>query len=353
MDVRTLWRVLLRNRFQVNPRYWDRLLYLILMAGYNSIMASFERHCNAHKIKGVKAVAPPIFIIGYWRSGTTHLHNLLSFDENFTSPTYYQVMSPHHFVYSQPWGMSIFNYLSPGKRPMDNMSIAAKAPHEDEFALAALSAVSPYMRVLFPATGDNGFEVLDPLGLEKEALARWKAAFLLFFDKLTFSKGKRIVFKSPPHLGRVRVLLELFPQAKFIHIYRNPYEVYLSMKHLWQAGFSLSHLQIPDPEAVDEIILSWYPELYALYERDRGLIPAGALCEVSYEDLVSNPRDVLENIYASLGLPGFETLWNRLTPYMASQKNYQRNHYTPDPATLEKVRRRWGPTFERYGYDLG
>jgi hypothetical protein len=352
MDVKTLWRVLLRNRFQVNPRYWQRLLYLFGMAGYNSMMACFESRCNGAKIKGVKAVAPPIFIIGYWRSGTTHLHNLLSYDDNFTSPTYYQVMFPHHFVYSQPWGMSFFNYFCPGKRPMDNMAIAAKAPHEDEFALAALSAVSPYLRVLFPATGDNGFTALDPLGLEKEDLDRWKAAFLHFFEKLTFSKGKRIIFKSPPHLGRVRLLLELFPEAKFIHIHRNPYEVYLSMKHLWKTGFSLSHLQIPDPEVVEEIILSWYTELYALYGRDRGLITAGALCEVRYEDLVSNPQGALENIYSSLALPGFENFWRRVAPYVESQKNYRRNNYTPAPATLEKVRRRWGPTFEQYGYDL-
>jgi hypothetical protein len=235
---------------------------------------------------------------------------------------------------------------------MDNMAIAAKAPHEDEFALAALSAVSPYMRVLFPASGDNGFAALDPLGLKKEDLDRWKAAFLLFFQKLTFSKRRRIIFKSPPHLGRVRLLLELFPEAKFIHIHRNPYEVYLSMQHLWQAGFSLSHLQVPDPEAVEEVILSWYTELYALYERDRGLIPAGALAEVRYEDLVSNPQEVLAKIYSSLALPGFEEFWQRVAPYIESQKNYRRNRYTPDPATLEKVRRRWGPTYERYGYKL-
>lgn len=322
------------------------------MAGINSILACFERRCNGDKIKGAEVAAPPIFIIGCWRSGTTHLHNLLSFDENFTSPTYYQVMFPHHFVYTQPWAMSIFNYFSPGKRPMDNMSIGAKAPHEDEFALAALSAVSPYMHVLFPSSGDNGFAALDPSCLEKEALDEWKAAFLHFVEKLTFSKGKRIIFKSPPHLGRVRLLLDLFPQAKFIHIFRNPYEVYLSMKHLWQKGFSFSHLQTPDADTVDDIILSWYTELYSLYERDRGLIPAGALCEVRYEDLVSNPRDSLQNIYFSLGLPGFEKFWDRAAPYLQSQKNYQRNNYKPDAASLEKVRRHWGPTFERYGYEL-
>ncbi|RJR47004.1 MAG: sulfotransferase [Deltaproteobacteria bacterium] len=352
MDLQTLWRVLLRNRFQVDFRYWDRLLYLFAMAIFNSVFARFEHRCNGYKIKGAKAVAPPVFIIGCWRSGTTHLHNLLSLDENFTTPTYYQVMFPHHFVYTQPWAMSLFNYLSPTKRPMDNMAIAAKAPHEDEFALAALSTVSPYMQVLFPRSVDNGFAALDPAHLKKEALEEWKAAFLHFVEKLSFSKGKRIIFKSPPHLGRVRLLLELFPQAKFIHIYRNPYEVYLSMKHLWQSGFKFSHLQTPDPEAVEENILSGYTELYSLYEQDRGLIPPGALCEVRYEDLVNDPRDSLHQVYSSLGLPGFEKFWTRLTPYLESQKNYRRNSYTLDPATKEKVRTRWGPTCERYGYDL-
>ena len=352
MNLTTLWRVLWRNRFRVAPRYLPRVLYLFCVAAYNSIFACFERRCNAYKIKGTKPVAPPVFIIGSWRSGTTHLHNLLSLDENFTTPTYYQVMFPHHFVYTQPWAMSIFNYFSPSKRPMDNMTIAAKVPHEDEFALAALSTVSPYMQVLFPASGDNGFGALDPSCLRPEDLEKFKAALLDFVEKLTFSKDKRIVFKSPPHLGRVRLLLELFPQAKFIHICRNPYKVYLSTKHLWQSGFSFSHLQVPDPEAVEKNILSWYTELYSLYERDRHLIPAGNLVEIKYEDLVSNPKETLRNIYTTLGLPGFDNFWRLAVPYLESQKNYRKNTYKLDPATIAKVRRYWGPSFARYGYDL-
>ncbi len=352
MKLGALWGVLARNRFKVDLCYLDRLCYLFIMASYNSVMACYENRCNGYKIEATKVTAAPIFIIGHWRSGTTHLHNLLSFDPNFTFPTYYQVMFPHHYAYSQPWGMSYFNYFSPKKRPMDNMAIGAKAPHEDEFALAALSTVSPYMRALFPRTGDNGFAVLDPLRLEKEALDRWKAAMLQFVQKLTFSKGKRIVFKSPPHLGRVRVLLDLFPQAKFIHICRNPYEVYLSTKHMWRTGLSLSHLQKPDPQAMEEIILSWYTELYSLYERDRGLVPPGSLCEVKYEELVSNPLDSLENIYLNLGLPGFEAFRVRVTPYLEAQKSYKKNTYVLDDETKERIRRRWGPTCAQYGYAL-
>ena len=352
MNLSSLWRILTRNHFQVDRCYLDRLGYLFFLACYNSVLAQFENRCNGAEIEATRITDPPVFIIGHWRSGTTHLHNLLGFDANFTCPTYYQVMFPLHFVYSQPWGMQFFNFFSPHKRPMDNVAIGAKAPHEDEFALAALSTVSPYLQALFPRTGDNGFMVLDPLRLDQEDLDRWKAAMRYFIQKLTFSKGKRIVLKSPPHLGRVRIILELFPQAKFIHISRNPYEVYLSTRHMWQTGFSHSHLQKPDPRVLEEKILTWYTEIYALFARDRDLIPPGSLCEIQFEELVKNPLESLKDIYLTLGLPGFEEFQTRVTPYLEKQKSYTRNTYTLDEETKERIRQRWGPICARYGYTL-
>jgi hypothetical protein len=352
MNMSSLWWVLARNRFQVDGCYLSRLLYLFVLAGFNSFMTLFENVINGAEIEATQVKDAPIFIIGHWRSGTTHLHNLLSCDSHFTCPTYYQVMFPHHFAYSQPWGMRYFDYFSPKKRPMDNMAVGAKAPHEDEFALAALSTVSPYLKALFPRTGDNGVAVLDPLRLDPEALDQWKTAMRYFVKKLTFSKGKRIIFKSPPHLGRVRVLLELFPEAKFIHICRDPYKVYLSTKHMWHTGFSMSHLQKPCPQALEDIILSWYTELYSLFDRDRDLIPPGNLCEVKYEDLVSNPLESLQNIYATLGLPGFDEFRKKVIPYLEAQKHYKSNSYDLDNETKERIRQRWGATCARYGYTL-
>ena len=352
MNLSALWRILVRNRFQVDRGYLDRLFYLFFLACYNSVMAHFEKRCNGAKIEATKITDQPVFIIGHWRSGTTHLHNLLSCDPQFTCPTYYQVMFPHHFAYTQPWGTRLFNYFSPSKRPMDNMAVGAKGAHEDEFALAALSTVSPYLQTLFPRTGDNGFAVLDPLRLDPAALDCWKGAMRHFVQKLTFSKGKRVVLKSPPHLGRVRVLLDLFPQAKFIHINRNPYEVYLSTKHMWQTGFSLSHLQEPQSQTLEEIILTWYTELYALYGRDRDLIPPGSLCEIKFEELVSKPLEVLKDIYETLNFPGFEEFRVRVMPYLEAQQSYKRNKYVLDDETKERIRQRWGPTCAHYGYTL-
>ncbi|MBM4284704.1 MAG: sulfotransferase [Deltaproteobacteria bacterium] len=350
MTLGTLGRVLLRHRLAVAGRYWDRLLYLFLLGLLNSLARVFEQRCNHYKLAGVEPVAPPVFILGHWRSGTTHLQNLLSLDEQFYAPSAFQMTFPHHFLYSTPWGARHFDRFAPKKRPMDDMSFFARAPHEDEFGLAGLTAVSPYLTFLFPATGDAGLCALDPLRLPPEALQAWKSAFLYLLKKLTFHKNKRLLLKSPPHTGRVRVLLELCPGAKFVHIVRNPYEVYLSTRKLWLTSLSHSHLQVPESARLEGLILSWYQELYRLFERDRGLIPPGDLSELTYEDLVREPRRCLEKVYDELGLPGFERFWPRVSEYLETLRDYRRDTYRLDRRTRETVVRHWGWAFDRFGY---
>ncbi|TFG37549.1 MAG: sulfotransferase, partial [Candidatus Aminicenantes bacterium] len=59
------------------------------------------------------------------------------------------------------------------------------------------------------------FEDVSPTVVEK-----WQAIYLRFLKKLTFSSGgKRLLLKNPANTARIRVLLELFPDAKFIHVY--------------------------------------------------------------------------------------------------------------------------------------
>jgi hypothetical protein len=352
MDLKTLGEVLWRKRGRVYWRYLPRLAFLTVTAAFNSYVALFEKAMNGEKIAAAELTAPPIFIIGYWRSGTTHLHNLLSCDPSFTCPTAYQVMFPHHFVYSQPWGTKLMDALAPSQRPMDNVAFHVTTPHEEEIALAGLTGVSPYLRFLFPADAHDPYAALDPAQLPPEALARWQEAFLLFMKKLSFSKGKRIVLKSPPHLGRLPLLLKMFPGAKFIHITRNPYEVYLSFEKNWRRGHALSHLQQPDYQVIDELILSWYEELFALFERDRRLIPPGDLHELRFEDLVKSPRECLSRLYQELSLPNFEPFWSEASAYLDSIADYQKSRYTLTEEVRDRVNRRWGFFFQRYGYPL-
>jgi hypothetical protein len=289
--------------------------------------------------------------VGHWRSGTTHLHNLISRDPNFACPTAYQCLFPEHFIFSQAGG-ALFNAIAPPKRPMDNVAFSADTPHEDEFALAADSGLSPYICIWFPRTARRPYSGFDPCELDPKDLEKWKASLQLFMKKLTLSEGKRIALKSPPHFGRIRTILEIFPQAKFVHIVRDPYMVYASTHKLWRSGLAWSHLQIPTPELVDETILSWYVELFGLFERDRGLIPPGALHELKFEDLEISPMECMERMYAELGIPGFPDFKPALSAYLESIKSYEKNRHALSEADREKVAARWRSTFEKYGYPL-
>jgi hypothetical protein len=352
MNLSTLFRVIMRNQARVNWRYLPRLAFLLVLGGLNSYLARLEDAVDGEDIAAAQLVGPPIFILGYWRSGTTHLHNLLNCDPSLTCPTAYQTMFPRHFVYSQPWGAGIFNAFTPGKRPMDNMALYDATPHEEEMALAGLCGISPYMQALFPATGDGAYSAIDPGKLPPGALAEWQAALRLFLKKLSFSKGKRIVLKSPPHLGRIPVLLNMFPGAKFINIVRNPYAVYLSSQKLWRSGLAYSHLQKADPRRLEELIFSWYTELYALFERDRRLIPPGSLSELRFEDLETSPRECLEHLYAELGLPDFERCWQRAAEYLGKLEGYKKNRHRLMEEDRARVSHRWAFNFARYGYPL-
>jgi len=349
MTLSMLLSVLKRNSFRVDTVCLGRLGYLVAMGVLNHVYGACETMFYARKIQAARIQESPIFIIGHWRSGTTHLHNLLSLDDSLAAPSAYQAFFPRHFIFTYA-AEAIFDVLAPQTRPMDNVVFGSDVPQEDEFAVAALSGVSPYLRVLFPKTCDHGYSDLDPETLPEEALDRWKESLTLFLKKLTLVQEKRIVLKSPPHMARVRILLEMFPDAKFIHIVRNPYNVYMSTHVLWRDLFAKAHLQIPSPREVDDLILKWYTELFRLFERDRAVVPDGSLYEMKYEDLEQRPLESLQSAYQGLGLTNFVHFQEKVTRYLDVIKGYRKNVHELDEDTKQKVARYCKGTFEKYGY---
>ncbi len=351
MSLPDFWRALARNDYRFERHYLDRVLYLFGIGVFNSILGAVESLFYAGRVANAEVVPAPLFIIGHWRSGTTHLHNLLSQDEQFTSPTAYQCIFPRHFLVTG-FMQTVFNMATPARRPQDNVAFDAGVPHEDEFAVASYSTVSPYMRVWFPITGDEPFSEFDPRKLPPDLLSRWQSALSLFLRKVLVEKSGRLVLKSPPHMGRVGTLLEMFPGCQFVHIVRDPYDVYPSTVKLWRDALWDSHLQILEQSRLDEMVFTAYTTLFDLYERDRHLIPEGDLHEMKFEDLESRPEETLRVLYDQLRLPGFDRFRVRLRAYLQSIEGYEKNVLHMDDLSRENVRRRWGINFERYGYPL-
>lgn len=348
------WRLLRENRFAVSPAYWHRAAFITLASLMNSASRVREESRYGAAVDATEVTRPPVFILGHWRSGTTHLHNLLSRDtERFAYPNTYQVVNPETFLTTEEVNTKRFARLLPDKRPMDNMKLGFGEPQEDEFGPAMPTLLSPYFGGAFPRREDHYERYLTFEGVPEAELEAWKAAFLRFIKKLTFkNEGRTLLLKSPAHTARIRILLDLFPEARFVHIHRHPHDVYRSFVHYYDTAAWFSYLQVPDRSRVRGTIIKRYRTLYEAFLDQRDLIPAGRFHELSFRDLEGDPLGSIEKIYESLSLGDFDAARPALTDYLATIEGYRKNEYPPlareDRAELATV---WRQCFDEWGYE--
>ena len=300
--------------------------------------------------------APPpkegaIVILGFWRSGTTLLHELLCVDDRLSYPTTYACLNPHHFVFTQARALARFG--GKVRRVQDKMAIGLASPQEDEFALLCLGARSPYEALLAPRNFAQTFALADPGDLSPEEARYWRKTFKEFLRGVSFVSGRKpLVLKSPAHSYRVPVLRELLPDARFILIVRDPYEVFESMVRAYRAltqKFGLGPAMSDDE--VRSVILSERKRFEAKLLSGVSGLPEHRLAVVRYEDLVQNPLQVIEGLYRQLELANFEDIRPLLKAEIARRNEYVQDAVRPDPAWERQINEEWREIFERYGYN--
>ncbi len=343
------WLEILRsNRFSVDAPYWPRAAIITGNSVLNSLFRHWESFRYGRELEGM-SIPAPLFVLGVWRSGTTHLHNLLAKDDRFAYPTTFEVFYPHSFLSTEwpnRWGMQWF---MPSTRPMDNVAYGIQEPQEDEFALAASSLSYMVGLWAFPRHREQYRRFLFLRDTDLADQVAWKSALQLFLRKLTFRYGRRLVLKSPPHTSRIKLLLDLFPDAQFIHIHRHPHAVFKSTCHTWQKVLPWWRLQ--RGEIHEEQVIRDYADIYDAFFEQRPLIPAQNFCEVAYEDLERDPISQISRIYETLRLPDFGHVEPALQHYIKSIVGYSRNEFPELPtATREKLAREWKRCFDEWNY---
>ncbi len=349
MGVSAWLKLLARSRLRISPLRIGMSLLICPISAMNSSLGLLQTLIYGRKIARTQITQHPIFIVGHWRSGTTLLHEYLVLDPRHTFADTYACLAPLHHLVSRPVFVPLLSGLLPAMRPMDNMAFGWDRPQEDEFSLCNMGLPSPYLTWALPNT-PQCMEYIDMEGIPPQDLQRWQQKLLWFLKTLSARNPKRIVLKSPPHTGRIRVLLEMFPQARFVHIYRDPWAVFPSTINLWKRMSADQCLQKPRFEGLEDQVFETFNRMYAAFERDRPLIPAKQLAEVSYEQLVADPVGQMRRIYDELDLGGFEQLRPALEDFVAGQKNYQKNRFEMAPALHDEISRRWSRYIEKYGY---
>src|SRR5206468_2792426 len=103
----------------------------------------------------------------------------------------------------------------------------------------------------------------------------WEEAFVWFVKRLTYRDPRRLVLKSPTHSCRIETLRGLFPDARFVHIVRDPYVVFSSTVNLWKSLYSTHGLQRPTFRGLEEHVFATFSYLYERIEEGRKVVPPG------------------------------------------------------------------------------
>jgi len=348
------WRRLLREDADgVDPAYWHRAALITAMSLLNTLGSRAEERRFGRDVDKTVIAEPPLFVLGHWRTGTTLLHNLISRDPRFAYPNIHDTTYPGTLLRNGNNGADRMGRFLPAKRPMDNISVDLDLPQEDEFALALSCLCSPDLALNFPRRWDRYLQYLTFEGVASERVEDWKRTFIWFLKKLTLKYGRPLVLKSPPHTARIRLLLELFPEARFVNIHREPYTVFQSWRHTQDTLAWFLYVQKPDLAASDNRLLRMGRILFDAYFDQRHLIPEGRLVDIAYEDLEARPVEVMQEIYTKLGLPNFEEFRPRLQAYVDSLGGYRKNQFPELAADVrEKVATSWRRAFDEWAYPV-
>ena len=292
----------------------------------------------------------PIFVIGHWRTGTTFLHELMVQDAQFNFPNTYQCMAPHHFLRTERVLTACTSRLLPRQRVMDNMDFSWNLPQEDEFALCNLGLPSPYLYWAFPDCHDEARDALSLDTLSPDEQQRWTAGLNWFLKRLTFNDGRQLILKSPPHTARIRLILNLYPKARFIHLVRHPVAMIPSTIRTWRQMGKSCELHHRQDENLEDIAYENLHEMYRVYWRDEGLLCADQWCQVRYEDLTADPIGQVERIYQSLQLDGFNTARRQFEAHLSQKTGYRKNRFDVNSEFHDRIQQNCQDYALRYDY---
>ena len=235
---------------------------------------------------------PPdaIFVLGFWRSGTTFLHELLTAGVGAEAPRTWQCFDPSAFLLRPAPGNN-----AAVQRPMDAGVISAHSPQEDEFALMARGATSAYRFFLDPRRWRELLPTLTPEFWQSDVSPAWLAELRTFLHWCVPGTNRTLVVKSPNHIFRAAALRRHWPEARCVWIFRDPEQLWHSNLRMWRAMVERYALW----QWREDDLVQFVSACFRAYERLLGQFPGGHAA-LRFEDLVASPSRCLQDVATRL-----------------------------------------------------
>lgn len=367
------WRRMLRLAWrEQNPRNRRKLLFSLLVTV--PAVASVDAICFAldpilfPSLRRTEVVAP-VFILGHARSGTTHLHRLMSEDaERFSAFRLYELFLPSLLqkrlvralgAFDRRWlGGAIERRVRAwderrfGKtRHVHAMSLFE--PEEDDGVLTYSCASGAWI-VRLPYMGELDFYRVDEwpaprrrrlMGFYRECVRRQLCLNGAYKTHLS---------KNPVFAGRVESLLETFPDARIVVPFRHPYETIPSLLDLMRIAWKMRRWSDAEMERSLRVLAEQSFHTYRHPLEVLARHPETPHAIVDYAELVAAPKQTVERVYAQLGIEMTEGFERALAAAQERSRRHETSHrYSLEQFGLEagEIRAKLGDLFERFGWE--
>jgi hypothetical protein len=311
-----------------------------------------NRHPEIHDIEIVR----PIIIAGLPRTGTTHLHNLMSADPGLRSLPYWESLEP---------------VLADDERPGPGEPDPRVA--RTAFGLALADQAMPYFKRMHEMTVDHVHEEIQLLAIDVSTMfyetlslmPSWRDHYRATDQTPSYEYlrtvlkvlqwlrgGTRWVLKSPQHLEQFGPLLSTFPDATFVITHRDPVAVTVSMATMI-AYSARMHTEHVDPVAVGHYWSARSEDLFRACAEDRGLLPDGHTIDVRFDDFMADDMGMVQRIYHVAGQPFTDEAGAAMRDFMAAHQRGRHGTvvYQADVLGIDRAERRAALAFynDRFG----
>ncbi|MEO1052012.1 MAG: sulfotransferase [Bacteroidota bacterium] len=346
-------RKLLKQNRPVDSKYWLQLATAYGSSIFRAPASAIERMVASRKINKIKDMKPPIFIVGHWRSGTTHICNVLSKASQFGFVSPIATGIPWDILLIGKTFRPMLEKSLPTDRLIDRVKVSPDAPQEDEFGIANMFHVSFLHGLYFPQNFHENFtKGIFLESCSEEEIAQWKRTFKYYLQKVYLDQQeKQLLIRNPAYTTRIKEIKAIFPGAKFIHIYRNPYVLFHSMSNYFRKLFPALAFQDYSHIDTDKFILENYTKMMNKIIEDAKDMQEDEFIEVKYEDLEQQPFQQLEKVYNQLKLKDYDVDLPRFQTYLESISGYKKNAYQQPPEVISMINENWGSFISHWGYE--
>jgi hypothetical protein len=278
-------------------------------------------------------IAAPIIICGLPRTGTTHLHNLMSADPALRSLPYWESLEPVLAEREQP---------APG----------APDPRLErtEVALSFVNTALPYFNRMHEMTVEHTHEEIQLLAIDFSTMLfettapmpAWRDHYLERDQRPSYAYllkvlkvlqwlrgGTRWVLKTPQHLEQFPALVDTFPDATFVVTHRDPVSVTASMATMIAYSARLTRDRV-DLEAMGGYWSDRLERMLCRCATERDALPADQTIDVRFDEFMADDLAMVARVYDLAGQPLDERARTSMASFMAAHPRGRHGAVTYD-----------------------